>query len=128
MKIQSDIFPCHVSVAPATFEDGNLDLLQSHPQQDGAFYIQTARVIVITNDVDVPMVVIATDSPDGAQIVFQESIQEFIKNPKQEEDSKVKTSSGKMLAFKKDTNCGCGSRLRSWNPYRTLSSTKDPSA
>jgi hypothetical protein len=128
MKIQSDIVPCHVSVAPATFEDGNLDLLQSHPQQDGAFYIQTARVIVITNDVDVPMVVIATDSPDGAQIVFQESIQEFIKNPKQEEDSKVKTSSGKMLAFKKDTNCGCGSRLRSWNPYRTLSSTKDPSA
>jgi hypothetical protein len=128
MKIQSDIFPCHVSVAPASFEDGNLELLQSHPQQDGAFYIQTARVIVITNDVDVPMVVIATDSPDGAQIVFQESIQEFIKNPKQDEDSKVKTSSGKMLAFKKDTNCGCGSRLRSWNPYRTLSSTKDPSA
>lgn len=126
MQIQYDIFPCHVSVAPSTFQDGDLELLHSHPVQDGAFYLQTARVLVLTNDVDVPMVVIATDSPDGAQIVFQESIVEFIKNPKQEEDSKVKTTSGKMLAFKKDTNCGCGSRLRSWNPYRTLTSTKDP--
>jgi hypothetical protein len=128
MKIQADIFPSHVSVAPATLNDGDLTSLQSHPTQDGAFYLQTARVLVLTNDVDVLMVVIAQDSPEGAQIVFQESIQEYIPSVKQEEDSKIKTSSGKMLAFKKDTNCGCGSRLRSWNPYRTLSSTKDPSA
>jgi hypothetical protein len=128
MKIQTDIFPCHVSVAPANFHDGDLQSLQSHPVQDAAFYLQTARVLVLTNDVDVLMVVIAQDSPEGAQIVFQESVQEYIPSANQEEDSRVKTSSGKMLAFKKDTNCGCGSRLRSWNPYRTLSSTKDPRA
>lgn len=128
MKIHTDLFPAHVSVAPATFQDGDLSLLQSHPSQDGAFYLQTARVLVLTNDVDVLMVVIAQDSPDGAQIVFQESIDQYLPSPNPEEDAKIKTSSGKMLAFKKDTNCGCGSRLRSWNPYRTLSSTKDPIA
>ena len=55
--------------------------------------------------------------------MFQEKIAEFDLSEVQYFGTTV---SGKRFAFKKDTNCGCGSRLRSWNPYKTLSSIKDP--
>jgi len=41
-------------------------------------------------------------------------------------DSQLLTESGKGLAFRRQDNCGCGSRLRAWNPYKTLNSIKDP--
>jgi hypothetical protein len=65
---------------------------------------------------------VAVDSPEGAKVIFQEEYVTFEKDLKGE--SKIVTKSGKMLAFKRDTNCGCGSRLRSWNPTRTLNTLK----
>ena len=75
--------------------------------------------VVIYND----QIIVAVDSPEGARIIFQEEYDTFLKDLKGE--SKILTKSGKMLAFKRDTNCGCGSRLRSWNPTRTLKTLKD---
>jgi hypothetical protein len=115
MKIVKDVFPAHLAVVPAGFLDDVYDL-KSAPATQGAYYLATTRVI-LTEDT----IVVAQDSPNGAQIVFREKYDTFLPG----DDFRVVTSSGKMLAFKKDTNCGCGSRLRSWNPYRTLNSIKD---
>lgn len=130
MKIVVDIFPAHVQVAPPNvFTD--VSTLNSHPHQEGAFYVGTTRVIVMNVD-NQRVVLVAQDSPEGAQIVFKEKVTTLI-FPNEEELQKsnngtyrIITVSGKTLAFSKDTNCGCGSRLRSWNPYRTIQSIKDP--
>lgn len=119
MKILLDRFPCHLAALPA----GKLDdvtKMTSFQPTNGSNYLEITRVIV-TNE----HVLVAKDSPQGPQIVFRETYETFIPSEKSDEDSFVVTSSGKMLAFKKDRGCGCGSRLRGWNPYRTLNSIKD---
>jgi hypothetical protein len=122
MKIEIDLFPAHVQVAPANVFTDVLTL-NSHPPQEGAFYVGTTRVIIMNVEGN-QVVLVAQDSPEGAQIVFREKIAE-LQEPN-DGTYRLITVSGKALAFKKDTNCGCGSRLRSWNPYRTIQSIKDP--
>ena len=118
MKIDYDVFPAHASVASASY----VGVLQAHPPTDGTAYLQTSRVLIFSVE-DSQVILIAQDTPEGAQVVFQEKIAEFDLSDVQYFGTTV---SGKRFAFKKDTNCGCGSRLRSWNPYKTLSSIKDP--
>jgi hypothetical protein len=121
VKIKYDLFPAHVAAAtPSLLEDPLT--LSSSPATEGAYYISTARVIVTDT-----RILIAQDSPKGASVIFNEpyDFNNFYKSTKPELDSILITQSGKVLAFKKDTNCGCGSRLRSWNPYKTLISIKD---
>jgi 2',3'-cyclic-nucleotide 2'-phosphodiesterase (5'-nucleotidase family) len=122
MQILHDVFPAHVALAASnTFTD--VHQLISYPNNVGTYYIQTARVIVTDTNIT-----IAADAPEGPQIVFNERYTSFEKSTNPETDSYVITESGKMLAYKKDVNCGCGSRLRSWNPYKTLTSNRDPIA
>lgn len=114
-----DRFPCHLVAVPAGFTD-DVSTLQSDPPTPGAKYLEVTRVILTDEGI-----IVAKDGHEGPQIVFQERYEtvDISKNPKN--DTRVVTISGKMLVFKKDTNCGCGSRLRGWNPYRTLNSIKD---
>jgi hypothetical protein len=116
MKILADVFPSHVSAIPADVLDDIHDL-PAYPPLAEASYLGTTRVIITEE-----AIIIAQDSPEGAKIVFQEPYIDYIPG----ETYRVITKSGKMVAFKKDTNCGCGSRLRGWNPYKTLNSIKDP--
>jgi hypothetical protein len=119
LKILADIFPAHLQVAPAnTFSD--VRELNPAPAKDGLFYVGTTRTL-ITEENDIQKIVVAVDSPDGAQIIFLEELEEALQEDKV---YRAITKSGKMLAFTKDTNCGCGSRLRAWNPYRTLNSIR----
>jgi hypothetical protein len=116
MKILFDLFPAVlVAAAPGLLED--LDQIKVVPPTEGTFMIDKCRIVV-----DEDLVIVAVDSPEGAKIVFQEEYDVFTKNRAGE--SKILTKSGKMLAFKRDENCGCGSRLRSWNPTRTLNTLK----
>ena len=118
-KILMDRFPCNlVAVAPGFTED--VTTLSSEPPTKNSNYLDVTRVIITDEHI-----LVAKDSPEGAQIVFRETYETFIPSQKSDEDSYVVTSSGKMLAFKKDRGCGCGSRLRGWNPYRTINSIKD---
>lgn len=119
MKIRTDIFPAHLAVVPAGFFE-DVTELKSAPANEGAYYLATTRVVVTDSHI-----VVAQDGPNGAQIVFREEYDEYLPGESTKVDFRVVTKSGKMLAFKKDTNCGCGSRLRSWNPYSTLNSIKD---
>jgi hypothetical protein len=119
VKIVLDVFPAHLAVvASGIFED--VYDLKSNPPTEEAFYRATTRVVVTDE-----AIIVAQDSPNGAQIIFQERYQTLLPAADKKSDFRVITESGKMLAFQKDTNCGCGSRLRSWNPYRTISSMKD---
>jgi hypothetical protein len=116
MKILFDMFPAVlVAAAPGLVE--NLDEIRVVPPTEGTFMVDKCRVVV-----DSDLIIVAVDSPEGARVIFQEEYDVFINNRSGE--SKIVTKSGKMLAFKKDTNCGCGSRLRSWNPIRTLNTLK----
>jgi len=119
-RIIYDLFPALLSAAPAgLIEDPKT--FTSVNDIEGTYHLDTTRVIVTETHV-----LVAQDTPDGAQIVFNESYPEgnFYQSASREDDSVVVTTSGKVLAFKKDMNCGCGSRLRGWNPYKTLYSTK----
>jgi hypothetical protein len=118
-RVLLDRFPCHLAAAPAgKFQD--VTSLRSFEPTPGTNYLEITRVIVTDEHV-----LVAKDSPEGPQIVFRETYKTFIASEKVDSDSFVVTSSGKMLAFKKDRGCGCGSRLRGWNPYKTLNSIKD---
>jgi hypothetical protein len=120
MKIIMDVFPAHLVVAAAgKFDD--VSSLKSSPPTEGAHYVATTRVI-ITEEV----IVVAADSPTGPAIIFRERYVELEKADHVTNDTRLVTVSGKMLVFKKDTNCGCGSRLRGWNAYKTINSMKDP--
>lgn len=118
-RIIIDRFPCHLVAVPAGFTD-DISTLQSDPPTEGAKYLEVTRVI-LTDEA----IFVAKDSHQGPQIVFQEKYADAEISSDPKKDTRVTTISGKMLAFKKDTNCGCGSRLRGWNAYKTLNSIKD---
>lgn len=118
MKISQDLFPCNVVAVPANFIESVHDI-EVRPPHKGATYLEVCRVLVVDDSL-----VIAMDSPTGAQIVFQEKIVDLHLGAKPEYLTRVVTITGKMLVFYKDNGCGCSSRLRSWNPYKTLISTK----
>jgi hypothetical protein len=119
MKIVHDVFPAFVAVAPA--DTMEISELRSQPHSKGSYQLTKARV-VITDE----RVIVAHDGPQGPVIVFSEGYEHFNKSEDKKLDSHVISLTGKMLAYRKDENCGCGSRLRAWNPYRHVYSTRDP--
>jgi hypothetical protein len=119
MRKQLDVFPALVKVIPP----GSLsDLSQVNVTGDlpqGTRKLDRCRVTIVNDTI-----LIAVDSPEGPKLVFREKVVEMINEKGLD---RVKTESGKMLAFVRDTNCGCGSRLRSWNPFGNIvSSMEDP--
>jgi len=87
--------------------------------------VHTVRVIVTANP---PRVLVAHDSTQGPEVIFAEDYDPATldistyarKEATPGTEAFLTTTSGKQLAFLKDSSCGCGSRLKSWNPFRTL--------
>jgi hypothetical protein len=121
MKVKVDLFPSHFSVV-ASGEYENIADLTAQPikRSDKVFYVSKTRVVLWSNEEN-DFITVASDSPSGPQVVFQQKYVEMTEN---EGVYRLLTLDGKMIAFEKDSNCGCGSRLRSWNPYRTIQSIK----
>lgn len=123
MSVKYDLFPAYVSILPS--EDATpVDGMSSGPQSPRhARHLDKARVVVYQNKI-----MIAVDSDEGPRVVFQEKYDTplFVKSSSRDNDSFLTTNSGKKLAFRRNDACGCGSRLRSWNPYTTLHSKNDP--
>ncbi len=119
MRKQLDVFPAIVKViSPGSLSDLSLVTVTGDLPQ-GTRKLDRCRVAIVNDTI-----LIAVDSPEGPKLVFREKVVEMINEKGLD---RVKTESGKMLAFVKDTNCGCGSRLRSWNPFgNVVSSTEDP--
>lgn len=114
-----DVFPAILRLAPAdSLSDiTTLNIRGDAPQ--GSRFLDRCRVAIVKD-----LLMVAVDSPEGPQLVFRERV---IETRHIEKMSYAKTESGKILAFTKDENCGCGSRLRSWNPYgNVVGSSEDP--
>jgi hypothetical protein len=121
MKILLDLFPAHLAVAPETYVDD----FTSETSGKGVHYVATTRTLIVENDRGELVVVVAQDAPNGAQIIFREKLLDYTKATNSKGEHRAITLSGKRLAFSKDSNCGCGSRLKSWNAYKTLHSIQD---
>ena len=120
MKIVQDVFPAYLTVAaPGRFESPQE--IHSHPPMPDCYHHDKVRVVV-TSD----LILVAVDSTTGPVIIFREKYTSHDKSNVASEDSYVTTESGKMLVFSRNDACGCGSRLRGWNPYRHVYSSKDP--
>lgn len=120
---RQDVFPAFVVITHPG-EPTPLTELSSAPMFPKTGYqVNTSRVVMFGDTIT-----IAVDGSDGPRVVFREKVDitTFIKGATVREDSFVQTISGKKIAYKKDTACGCGSRLKSWNPYKSLYSSKDP--
>jgi hypothetical protein len=126
MRVVFDLFPARllvISADTAPTDEAELAALTPVSKAPGSRTVDAVRIILTENTV-----LVAADSNNGPVLIFREkyardsvSLQRNRKKP-----SRVVTESGKVLVFEKDENCGCGSMLRGWNPYRTEYSTKDP--
>jgi hypothetical protein len=119
VKKSVDVFPAVVKLAPpgSLSDITMLKTIGDTPQ--GTRKLDRCRAVVLQNTL-----LIAEDSPEGPKIVFREEIDLMVQDKK---TTHILTVSGKIIAFMKDDNCGCGSRLRSWNPYGSfISSGEDP--
>jgi len=125
VKVISDVFPAIVLAAPSgSFRDYTL-LSTGSSRPSGAMSVDRARVVVFES-----LVLVAVDgvAGNGPQLVFREGIRSMTIAKSKDQDSQLLTESGKGLAFRRQDNCGCGSRLRAWNPYKTMNSIKDPTS
>ena len=119
MSSQADMFPANAVMVPADHETAAADL---NPTQrvSGGVNLSVTRIVVMNNRVWV-----VKDSPNGAVVAFAENI-----DPTSIHSDRfggyLATASGKKLAWTKDESCGCGSRLRSWRPYKHSNSIYDP--
>lgn len=119
-----DLFPCYVAIFQADHETP-VEELRSAPPTPGAANFTIARVVVTSE-----RVIVALDGGNGPKIVYDEPIDpamHFRADKPRDKDSFVTTLGGQKVVYKKDTACGCGSRLKSWNPNGSIShSIKDP--
>ena len=112
MRVRADVFPAVLTIAePGSLEDIN-KLLPRGGAPKGSRKLDRCR-IVVSNE----QIFIAVDDPSGPKLVFRENVTFYERT---EKIHRVITESGKLMAFRKDDNCGCGSRLRSWSPYGNI--------
>ena len=128
MKILIDVFPAKTVVIPPDHglsDEEYRALVMSGSQGvsvPGSRRVDAVRVVV-TDEI----VMVAADSHQGPMLIFREKyIPSSAVISKKNQQSRLMTVSGKILIFMKDDDCGCGSKLRAWNPYRTVYSAKDP--
>jgi hypothetical protein len=118
MRILQDTFPAILVIAPP----GAPEPLESRKAPEGGGQLTIVR-IVVSGD----RVIVARDAGGGPQVVLSQPIQPGSHQKNPNGDSRVITETGQTLIWKKDTACGCGSRLRSWQPFKTTTnSVKDP--
>jgi hypothetical protein len=122
MRKSIDVFPAVIRLAePGSLEDyTQLTIRGDAPQ--GTRRVDRTRAVVIAN-----VLIIAQDSPEGPKVIFREQVQDMSQENKV---THILTASGKIIAIFKDDNCGCGSRLRGWNPASSaiVTSSEDPHA
>lgn len=126
MKVIHDIFPAFITVVPPnTVDDFRSVAVTSSSLPSGARYLERVR-LVVTSDAKGSIVMVAADHHTGPRLIFSERLTDLNWSGNKTDDSQLITESGKIIAFKYVKGCNCGSRLRSWSPYRTMDSIKDP--
>lgn len=126
MKVIYDLFPARVRVCVGeNVSDEQYETLGVHDRIQGSRLVDAVRVILTE-----ATIMIAADSSNGPILIFREKyVKESLRPEKPKPNrgvTRIKTETGKVVIMEKDSNCGCGSRLRGWNPYNTVYSTNDP--
>lgn len=123
MRVQQDTFPALVVIALPSSSIPLETLSSTASRGEDVRQINTARVAIVGN-----RIIIATDGAMGPVVVFEEEVDTstFVKAPDNQSDHRIMTTKGLKVAFRKDSSCGCGSRLKSWSPFRFISSVADP--
>jgi hypothetical protein len=119
IKKHVDVFPAIIKLAPPGSLENITDMNILGDVPPGTRKLDRCRVVIINETMS-----IAVDSPEGPKLVFRERVTEVVHEGK---TTYALTESGKITVFTKDDNCGCGSRLRGWNPYgNVVMSTENP--
>ena len=128
MKIIHDFFPATiVAVAPGVVEDFTTVTTNRADVPNGNKYFERVRIVVLQNDHNEQILMVAGDHHSGPRLIFREKISNLNWSGDKSTDSQALMESGKVIAFRKTQGCStCGSRLRSWSPYITMDSVKDP--
>jgi hypothetical protein len=128
MRVLHDLFPAFITVVPPNVVDDFKSVaVKSSDLPTGARYLERVR-IVVTSDDKGNVVMVAADHHTGPRLIFSERLADLNWSGNKTDDSQLITQSGKIIAFKYQKGCNCGSRLRSWSPYRTMDSIKDPTS
>lgn len=128
MRVLHDLFPAFITVVPPNVVDDFKSVaVKSSDLPTGARYLERVR-IVVTSDDKGNIVMVAADHHAGPRLIFSERLADLNWSGNKTDDSQLITASGKIIAFKYQKGCNCGSRLRSWSPYQTMDSIKDPTS
>jgi len=113
VKILQDLFPAEAILRPATDQLLNTFDFSVAERHD----ITAVRIIVTPTHI-----IMAQDGPGGPQVVFKEEYDPglYIRDAERRGLHRIQTRGGRQIAFHITSSCGCGSRLRSWNPYKAL--------
>jgi hypothetical protein len=128
MKVKHDLFPATiVAIAPGIVEDYTTVTTNLADVPNGNKFLERVRVVVMTKDDGTDILMVAGDHHSGPRLIFSERLTSLNWSGDKTKDSQALTESGKIIAFRKTQGCStCGSRLRSWSPYKTMDSVKDP--
>jgi hypothetical protein len=127
MRVKHDFFPATVVAIPPSILEDFTSATTSLQVPKGGKYLERVRVVVMTKDDGTNIIMVAGDHHSGPRLVFSERLADLNWSGDKEKDSQALTESGKIIAFRKTSGCStCGSRLRSWSPYKTMDSVKDP--
>ena len=128
MRVLHDLFPAFITVVPPNLvDDFKTVKVSSSSNISGARYLERVRVVIMSDDKG-NIVMVAADHHTGPRLIFSERLADLNWSGNKTDDSQLITESGKIIAFKYVKGCNCGSRLRSWSPYRTMDSIKDPTS
>jgi hypothetical protein len=130
MRVRHDLFPANITVVPPDVTEDFKSVLVSpscSKIHTGARYLEKVRLVVLEDD-ESQVLLVAADHHTGPRLIFSERLQDLNWSGNKSDDSQAITRSGKIIAFKYVKGCNCGSRLRSWSPYQTMDSIKDPTS
>jgi hypothetical protein len=127
MKVKHDFFPATIVAIPPDVIEDFTTATTSLQVPKGGKYLERVRVVIMTKDDGTNIIMVAGDHHSGPRLIFSEHLADLNWSGDKEKDSQAITKSGKIIAFRKTSGCStCGSRLRSWSPYKTMDSVKDP--
>lgn len=127
MRVIQDIFPAVISMT-RTEPSADSPLAAKNPATVlNAHKVDRARVIVTDE-----RIIVAVDSPEGPTVIFNQAYDQETANRSKNRNNDsfltTKTDEPIYVAYSRYDDCSCGSRLRGWNPFGSLTSaasTKD---
>jgi hypothetical protein len=126
VRVVHDLFPARVRVvppeqAPAALAAAELSTFTAAFGRvvDRTRVVVTEKTVMVAADADAGPVLVFREKYDPATLVWSKR-----RSPR--DVNRLVTLTGKLLVVQFSDGCGCGSRLRAWNPYRTVYSSGDP--